>query len=197
MSLVATAGLIIVARPDFPANDVKALIAAAKANPGKISFASPGFGATQHFTGELFRQTAGIDILHVPFRSSPEAISAVVGKQVDVLFDTIRPCSDRSSPASSRRSRSPARTVSRRCGRRATTRDAPDKDPHARENHGHRSFLDANQTRASVSLAASKSDGRMPKARACFINVIASRASASVMTSGGADANHLLRQRAQ
>jgi tripartite-type tricarboxylate transporter receptor subunit TctC len=89
VSLVATAGLIIVARPDFPANDVKALIAAAKANPGKISFASPGFGATQHFTGELFRQTAGIDILHVPFRSSPEAISAVVGKQVDVLFDTI------------------------------------------------------------------------------------------------------------
>jgi len=89
VSLVATAGLIIVARPDFPANDVKALIASAKANPGKISFASPGFGATQHFTGELFRQTAGIDILHVPFRSSPEAISAVVGKQVDVLFDTI------------------------------------------------------------------------------------------------------------
>ena len=89
ISLVATAGLIIVARPDFPANDVKALIASAKVNPGKVSFASPGFGATQHFTGELFRQTAGIDILHVPFRSSPEAISAVVGKQVDVLFDTI------------------------------------------------------------------------------------------------------------
>jgi tripartite-type tricarboxylate transporter receptor subunit TctC len=85
ISLVATAGLIIVARPDFPANDVKELIAAAKANPGKLSFASPGFGATQHFTGELFRQTAGINILHVPFRTSPEAISAVVGKQVDVL----------------------------------------------------------------------------------------------------------------
>src|SRR5436190_7381133 len=89
ISLVATAGLIIVTRPDFPADDVKQLIAAAKANPGKVSFASPGFGATQHFTGELFRQTAGINILHVPFRSSPEAISAVVGKQVDVLFDTI------------------------------------------------------------------------------------------------------------
>jgi tripartite-type tricarboxylate transporter receptor subunit TctC len=86
---VATAGLIIVTRPDFPANDVKGLIAAAKANPGKISFASPGFGATQHFTGELFRQTAGVNILHVPFRTSPEAISAVLGKQVDVLFDTI------------------------------------------------------------------------------------------------------------
>ena len=89
VSQVATAGLIIVTRPDFPADDVKQLIAAAKANPGKISFASPGFGATQHFTGELFRQTAGVNILHVPFRTSPEAISAVLGKQVDVLFDTV------------------------------------------------------------------------------------------------------------
>src|SRR5262245_63856985 len=51
---VATAGLIIVTRPDFPANDVKELIAAAKANPGQIKFASPGFGATQHSTSELF-----------------------------------------------------------------------------------------------------------------------------------------------
>jgi tripartite-type tricarboxylate transporter receptor subunit TctC len=89
VSLVATAGLIIVTRPDFPADNVKDLIAAAKANPGKLSFASPGFGATQHLTGELFRQTAGINILHVPFRTSPEAIAALLGRQVDVLFDTI------------------------------------------------------------------------------------------------------------
>jgi tripartite-type tricarboxylate transporter receptor subunit TctC len=86
---VATASLIIVTRPDFPAGSVRELIAAAKASPGKISFASPGFGATQHFTGELFRQTAGVDILHVPFRTSPEAIAALLGKQVDVLFDTV------------------------------------------------------------------------------------------------------------
>src|SRR5713226_8660396 len=58
ISLVATAGLIIVTRPDFPANDAKELVMAAKANPGKIAFASPGFGATQHFTGELFKQIA-------------------------------------------------------------------------------------------------------------------------------------------
>jgi tripartite-type tricarboxylate transporter receptor subunit TctC len=89
ISLVATAGLIIVARPDFPANDAKELVMAAKANPGKIAFASPGFGATQHFTGELFKQIAHVDMLHVPFRTSPEAISAVLGKQVDVLFDTV------------------------------------------------------------------------------------------------------------
>ncbi len=86
---VATAGLAIVTRPDFPASNVKELIEAAKADPGKLSFASPGFGATQHFTGELFRQTAGINILHVPFRTTPEALTALLGKQVDVLFDTI------------------------------------------------------------------------------------------------------------
>ena len=89
ISQVATAGLIIVTRPDFPANNVKELIAAAKADPGKLSFASPGFGATQHFTAELFRQTADIKVLHVPFRTSPEAFAAVLGKQVDVLFETV------------------------------------------------------------------------------------------------------------
>jgi tripartite-type tricarboxylate transporter receptor subunit TctC len=89
VSMIATAGLIIVTRPDFAANDVKELVAVAKANPGKVVFASPGFGATQHFTGELFRLTAKVDMLHVPFRTSPEAISAVLGRQVDVLFDTV------------------------------------------------------------------------------------------------------------
>src|SRR5437868_7274736 len=53
---VATAGLLIVTRPDFPANNVSEVIAAAKASPGKIAFGSPAFGATQHFTADLFRQ---------------------------------------------------------------------------------------------------------------------------------------------
>jgi tripartite-type tricarboxylate transporter receptor subunit TctC len=86
---VASASLLIVTRPDFPAGNVKELVAAAKADPGKIVFASPGFAATQHFAGELFKQTANIDLLHVPFRSSPEAINAVLGKHADVLFDTV------------------------------------------------------------------------------------------------------------
>ena len=87
--LIATAGLIIVTRPDFPANNVKELVAAAKADPGKLRSRAPGFGATQHFTAELFRQSADIKMLQVPFRTSPEAISAVLGRQVDVLFDTV------------------------------------------------------------------------------------------------------------
>jgi tripartite-type tricarboxylate transporter receptor subunit TctC len=86
---VATASLIIVTRPDFPANSVKELVDMARANPDKIVFASPGFGATQHLSAELFKQTAGVNMLHVPFRTSPEAITALLGKQVDVLFDTV------------------------------------------------------------------------------------------------------------
>jgi len=71
VSLVATASLLIVARPDFPSSSVKELVAAAKAEPGKFVFASSGFGATQHFSAELFMQTADVKMVHVPFRNSP------------------------------------------------------------------------------------------------------------------------------
>jgi tripartite-type tricarboxylate transporter receptor subunit TctC len=86
---IATASLLIVTRPDFPANNVKELVEAAKADPGKIVFASPGFAATQHFAGEMFKQTAKVNLLHVPFKTSPEAINATLGKHADVLFDTV------------------------------------------------------------------------------------------------------------
>ena len=86
---LATASLMIVTRPDFPANNVKELVAAAKADPGKIVFASPGFAATQHFAGEMFKQIADVNLLHVPYKTSPEAISAVLGKHADILFDTV------------------------------------------------------------------------------------------------------------
>jgi tripartite-type tricarboxylate transporter receptor subunit TctC len=89
ISQVATAGLLMTTRPDFPANDVKELIATAKASPGKIVFGTPGFGATQHLAAEMFKQVAGVNMLHVPFRTSPETITAVLGKQVDVIFDTV------------------------------------------------------------------------------------------------------------
>lgn len=86
---IATASLLIVTRPDFPANNVKELVTAAKTDPGKIVFASPGFAATQHFAGEMFKQTAKVNLLHVPFKTSPEAINATLGKHADVLFDTV------------------------------------------------------------------------------------------------------------
>ena len=89
ISMVGTASLMLVARADFPASNVNDLIAAAKASPGKINLASPGFGATQHMSGELFKQMAGVDMLSVQFRTTPEAVTALLGKQVDILFDTV------------------------------------------------------------------------------------------------------------
>ena len=86
---VATASLLIVSRPNFPANNVKELVVMAKANPGKVVFASPGFAATQHFAGELFKQMADVKLLHVPFKTSPEAINAILGGHADILFDTV------------------------------------------------------------------------------------------------------------
>jgi tripartite-type tricarboxylate transporter receptor subunit TctC len=86
---IATAGLLIVTRPDSPHTTIKDLIAYAKANPGKLNFASPGYGATQHLAAELFKQVAGVSVQQVQFRTSGEALTALLAKQVDVLFDTI------------------------------------------------------------------------------------------------------------
>jgi tripartite-type tricarboxylate transporter receptor subunit TctC len=86
---IATAGLIMVTRPDFPASNVAELIALAKQKPGKLVFGSPGFGATQHLAAELFKQTAHVDMLHVPFRTSPEVTTALLAGNVDVVFETV------------------------------------------------------------------------------------------------------------
>ena len=89
ISFIGSASLIIATGATFPAGSAKELVALAKADPEKYIFASAGFGATQHLSAELFMQTAGIRMRHVPFRSSPEAISAVLGGQVHVVFDTV------------------------------------------------------------------------------------------------------------
>ena len=86
---IATAGLLIVTRADYPEKDIKELVAAAKANPGKLNFASPGYGATQHLAAELFKQVAGVNAQQVQFRTSGEALAALLAKNVDVLFDTV------------------------------------------------------------------------------------------------------------
>jgi tripartite-type tricarboxylate transporter receptor subunit TctC len=86
---IASGGLLMVVRPDFPANSVKEVVTLAKAEPGKYILASPGFAATQQFAGELFKQIAGVDMLDVSFRTSPEAINALLGHHADVLFETV------------------------------------------------------------------------------------------------------------
>jgi tripartite-type tricarboxylate transporter receptor subunit TctC len=73
--------------PVFPAKTVPEFIDYAKANPGKINFASAGIGTGQHLCGELFKMMTGIDMLHVPYRGGAPAIADLLGGQVQVMFD--------------------------------------------------------------------------------------------------------------
>jgi tripartite-type tricarboxylate transporter receptor subunit TctC len=73
--------------PEFPAKTVAEFIAYAKANPGKVNMASSGNGSAQHIAGELFKAMAGVDLVHVPYRGAPQAITDLIGGQVQVMFD--------------------------------------------------------------------------------------------------------------
>lgn len=87
ISLAGIAPLILTANNDFPAKDVKGLIDYAKANPGKISFGSSGVGSATHLTCELLKQTAGIDMVHVPFKGTAPALTAEMSGDIQVLGD--------------------------------------------------------------------------------------------------------------
>jgi len=91
VSFTGVAGLVLVTRKDFPAANVMDLIAAAKKDPGKLNFASVGNGTTQHFSGELFRQLAGVDVKHIPYRSTPSAVTGLLAKEVDFTFELVQP----------------------------------------------------------------------------------------------------------
>jgi tripartite-type tricarboxylate transporter receptor subunit TctC len=80
---------MLMTRLDFPANTVPELIALLKANPGKYSFASSGAGTSPQITGELFKQMAQVNILHVPYRGSAPAHQDLLAGQVDMMFDNI------------------------------------------------------------------------------------------------------------
>jgi tripartite-type tricarboxylate transporter receptor subunit TctC len=82
-AMVANSGFVVVARKDFPANDIKSLVALAKASPGKLNFASVGVGSTQQFAGELLAQDTGIKVTHVPYRGTPALVTALLAGQVD------------------------------------------------------------------------------------------------------------------
>jgi tripartite-type tricarboxylate transporter receptor subunit TctC len=75
--------------PSFPAKTVPEFIAHAKANPGKMSFASSGVGTPQHLYGELFKMMAGIEMTHVPYRGSPQSLTGLFGGETQVIFDTL------------------------------------------------------------------------------------------------------------
>lgn len=81
--------LVLVAHPSVKANNLKELLALAKAQPGKINYASSGPGTPYHMAGELLKSMAGVYLVHIPYRGSTGARTDVMGGQVDVMFDAV------------------------------------------------------------------------------------------------------------
>jgi len=81
--------LLMVLHPSVQANDLKEFIALAKANPGKLNYASSGPGTPYHLAGELFKYMAGVDIVHVPYKGSDGARVGILGGQVQMMIDAI------------------------------------------------------------------------------------------------------------
>ena len=79
---------VIVVAPSFAAKSVKDLIAAAKAKPGELTFASPGAGSAPHLSAEMFQRQAGVSMIHVPYKGIPPAVTDVLGGRVTMLFTT-------------------------------------------------------------------------------------------------------------
>jgi len=80
---------ILVINPSVPANNVKELIAYAKANPGKLSYASSGNGASSHLAGVLFNASAGVDLQHIPYKGTGPALNDLLGGQVSMSFTDV------------------------------------------------------------------------------------------------------------
>jgi tripartite-type tricarboxylate transporter receptor subunit TctC len=89
VSVLATYPAILLVRPDLPVNSVAELIAYARANPGKLNYGSQGIGQIGHLAIEQFKHMAKVDLVHVPFRGSAPAITALLGGQIDVLPDLV------------------------------------------------------------------------------------------------------------
>lgn len=86
VSPIATSPSVLVVHPSVPAKTVKELIALAKARPGELTYASSGSGSTAHLAGELFKMSAGVDLVHVPYKGAGPAQSDLVGGHVHSMF---------------------------------------------------------------------------------------------------------------
>ena len=89
--LVAGVPNVLEVNPALPVNSVQELIAYAKANPGKLNFASSGSGTSIHLSGELFKVMAGVQMMHVPYKGSAPALQDLIGGQVQLMFDNLPP----------------------------------------------------------------------------------------------------------
>lgn len=87
VSLSFRTPLMLMVSPSIPANNVKELIAHAKANPGVLNYASLGHGSTLHLSGELFKSLAGVDIVHVPYKGTTNAVPDLLMGRVSMMFD--------------------------------------------------------------------------------------------------------------
>jgi tripartite-type tricarboxylate transporter receptor subunit TctC len=91
VTLAAVSPNVLTVHPSVPANTVKELIAEIKANPGKYSFASAGLGTTPHLSGELFKLSQGLDLVHVPFNGSAPAIQSALAGHTPIAFTVVTP----------------------------------------------------------------------------------------------------------
>ena len=91
VSLVAKMPLVFVAGAKFEAGTVQQLTALAKQKPGKLNYASVTVGSSQHFAGALLLQVAGLEMTHVPFQKTPDAVTAVISGDVDLLVEVVSP----------------------------------------------------------------------------------------------------------
>ena len=89
VSRMTTIAAMLIVNNQFPPTTVEELIRYAKANPGKVNFASAGNGTTSHLAGELFKTMAGIDIVHVPYRGGALAVTDLIGGQVQMMIDVM------------------------------------------------------------------------------------------------------------
>jgi tripartite-type tricarboxylate transporter receptor subunit TctC len=89
VSLLVTVPIVIVTRADAPYSDLAGLLAYARANPGKLTFASAGNGGSSHLVPEMFMMRSDVDMVHVPYKGSAPAISDVLAGQVNLMFDTL------------------------------------------------------------------------------------------------------------
>jgi tripartite-type tricarboxylate transporter receptor subunit TctC len=91
VSMIAVIPMVLVVRPGLPVNSVRELIDYARANPGKLTVGSSGTGATSHLAAELFKHETRIDLLHVPYKGQAQAVTDVIGGQVDMVFSSFGP----------------------------------------------------------------------------------------------------------
>jgi len=89
ISMIAELPLVLLVTPSLPYQSVKDLVAAAKTAPGKISYASSGSGGAPHLTAEILKRSAGISMLHIPYRGGGPAVSDLMAGHVEMLFATV------------------------------------------------------------------------------------------------------------